>query len=77
MKICDPITNIDFRVDTVSTISLLPHHSTQVVSPTGCLRKINDTPVPMYETQKLSICLNLPETLSWTFTIANVGTAAL
>ena len=33
--------------------------------------------MPTYGTQKLRICLNLPETLSWTFTIADVRSAVL
>ena len=77
IKVHEPITKIDFLVDTGSTISLLPNCSTQPVSPASCLRAINDPPVPIYGTQKLRICLNLPETLSWTFTIADVRTAVL
>ena len=43
IKIQDPITKIDFLVDTGSTISLLPNCFPQSVPPTGCLRAINDT----------------------------------
>ena len=77
MKIHDPITEIDFLVDTCSTISMFSNRSTEPVAPTGCLRAINDTPVPIFGTQKLRICLNVPQTLSWTFTIADVATAVL
>ena len=77
MKIFDPLAKIEFLIDTGSTISLLPRQSTTPATPDGCLKAINNTPVPTYGKQELEISLNLHTNLKWNFTIAEVPIAVI
>ena len=70
MKNFDPLAKIEFLIDTGSTTSLLPRQSTTPATPDGCLKAINNTPVPTYGKQELEVSLNLHTNLKWNFTIA-------
>ena len=76
--IYDPLTNIDFCLDSGSNKSLLPaHRPFHDNRRKGFFRAANGTLIPYFEEVEMTVSLGYDKTFTWMFVMANVTNAIL
>ena len=75
----DPLTNLNFLIDTGSTVSLLPFHLTNdfIHNTNSSLKAANGSHIKVHGHACRAISLNTPQTYEWTFKVADVKIAIL